>query len=497
MNYLQLYRLIRYNASLKDERHPMFEKNRFMKFLILFMWLYYAAILILFGVTLPLGMKDTYNGVAAFHVLDGFVPYLLIVDFWLRFILQETPVQQVHPYSLLPIRRSFLMNVYLFRTGFSYGNTYWGFLLVPFGMIAVLPLLGWFSLVGWLIGWWLLFIANGFLYLITRTLCLQNLVWVLLPAALNGGLLALMLVPDQNPLDMPFTKMMYGFALGNFLPYLIILLLIGVLFWICYHQQMHMVYNEVGKKEEIEIKNTNQLNFLSRFGILGEFLKLEMKLRLRNKQVRTSFLIALGCMVMLSMLLNFTEAYDNEFMTNFICLYDYAVLGMMTLITIMCFEGNYIDGLMSRRESIYSLLKAKYYISSSLLLIPIILVSPSIMIGKISIWMNLGYLFFTAGVIYPIMFQLAVYNRNTIPLNQKLTAKQASTAQNIISIAILFVPIGIEKICVIILGDIWGFVLLMSIGIIGICTHKLWLQNIYHRFMSRRHYIMEGMRASR
>ena len=46
MNKYQLYKLLRKHEDLKVKRHPMFDKNRFMKFLLIFMWLYYAAILI-------------------------------------------------------------------------------------------------------------------------------------------------------------------------------------------------------------------------------------------------------------------------------------------------------------------------------------------------------------------------------------------------------------------------------------------------------------------
>ena len=49
MNKYQLYKLLRKNENLKERRHPMFDKNRFMKFLLIFMWLYYAAILIFLG----------------------------------------------------------------------------------------------------------------------------------------------------------------------------------------------------------------------------------------------------------------------------------------------------------------------------------------------------------------------------------------------------------------------------------------------------------------
>ena len=84
MNKYQLYKLLRKHEDLKVKRHPMFDKNRFMKFLLIFMWLYYAAILIFMGVTMAIGMKGAYNGVAAFHVLDGWFPIVLIIDFWIR-----------------------------------------------------------------------------------------------------------------------------------------------------------------------------------------------------------------------------------------------------------------------------------------------------------------------------------------------------------------------------------------------------------------------------
>ena len=497
MNKYRLYRLISQNADLKDKRHPMLDKNRFMKFLIVFMWLYYAAILLFMGVVMAMGMKHSYNGVASFHVFDGGLLYLLIIDFWVRFVLQETPAQNVQPYALLPIRRSFLMHLYLTRSGISWGNLYWGFMLVPFGLIAIVVPIGWGAFFGWLLGWWLLIVADSYAYLFCRALCMKHLAWVLLPAAIHGALLAIMLVPDKNPLDMPCTLLMYGFLQWEFLPFLCAIALIAFLYWANYRLQMGMVYDEVGKKEEKEIKHATQFNFLNRYGQLGEYLKLEVKQRMRNKTVKMSFFLGLGLMIMLSSIMYFSDVYDNSFMRSFICLYNYIVLGMMTLITIMCYEGNYIDGLMSRRESILQLLRAKYYFNVLLLFIPPIILLPLMIIGKMSVWMNVGYFFFTAGVLYPLFFQLAVYNNNTLPMNTKLTGKQASTAQNIFSMVIFILPIGFEKASTVLLGEPWGYVLLALLGIIGIVTHQYWLRNVYKRFMVRRYKNMEGFRASR
>lgn len=497
MNKYKLYKLISQNADLKEKRHPMLDKNRFMKFLMIFMWLYYAAILLFMGVIMAMGMKHSYNGVAAFHVFDGGLLYVLMIDFWMRFGLQETPAQNAQPYALLPIRRSFLMNVYLTRSGFAWGNLFWFFLLVPFGLIAIAIPHGWGAFFGWLLGWWLLIVANGFAYLFCRALILKHLAWTLLPAAIHGALLSIMLVPDKNPLDMPCTILMYDFLRWKLLPFLYVSGLIAFLYWANYRLQIGMVYDEVGKKEEREIKHATQFNFLNRYGKLGEYFKLEIKQRMRNKTVRMSFFVGLGFMIMLSAISYFTPAYDGGFMRSFICLYNYIVLGMMTLVTIMCYEGNYIDGLMSRRESILQLLQAKYYFNILLLIIPPIILLPLMIIGKMSVWMNVGYFFFTAGVLYPLLFQMAVYNNNTLPMNQKITSKQGNTAQQIFSMVILFLPIGFEKAATALLGEPWGYIFLALLGIAGIVTHQYWLRNVYKRFMARRYKNMEGFRASR
>ena len=70
MKSYKLYKLICKNADLQEKRHPLIDKNRFMKFLMVFYWLYFAAILLFMGVVMAIGMKNSYNGVAAFHVFD-------------------------------------------------------------------------------------------------------------------------------------------------------------------------------------------------------------------------------------------------------------------------------------------------------------------------------------------------------------------------------------------------------------------------------------------
>ena len=493
----RLYRLLCANEKLKTARHPMLDKNRFMKVLIWFMFLYYAAILLLMGVMLPLGMRGAYCDVAAFHVLDGLFPWVLIVDFWVRFVLQETPAQQAKPYTLMPIRRSFLMHIYLIENCLTLGNLFWGFMLIPFGLMTVLPLLGFGGFLSWFVGWWLMFVADGLAYLFVRALCSKHLAWTLLPLVIHGTLVAVMTVPDHNPLDMPCTVFLYDFALGKVSPYLLMAVIIAFLYSINYWLQLRMVHDDVAKKEEVVMKNTTQMNYLNRFGMTGEYIKLETKLRLRNSQARMQTFVMFFLTVLLCGIHYFTPVYDNSFMKSFICLYAYISIGGTSLATIMSVEGNYIDGLMSRRESVYAVLCAKYYFFSAILIVPFMTVLPLIIAGKLSLWMNLGYLFFTVGVAYPSLFVLAIYNKDTLPLNQKATAKQGNMMQQLASLVMIFCPVLIERVGVLVAGEVPTYLFMMALGVVGVCTHRRWLRAIYKRFMQRRYENMEGFRNSR
>ena len=109
----------------------------------------------------------------------------------------------------------------------------------------------------------------------------------------------------------------------------------------------------------------------------------------------------------------------------------------------MSYEGNYIDGLMSRKESIYSLLRAKYILYSIALLIPTILMIPGMVTGKVSVLGCIAWLIFIPGAVYCCLFQLAVYNNKTTDLNSKMTSRQniGTGLQNLISGGAFGIPL--------------------------------------------------------
>ena len=210
--------------------------------------------------------------------------------------------------------------------------------------------------------------------------------------------------------------------------------------------------------------------------------------------------MSVALVLVLSLIISTTDIYDNSMYTNFWGLYNYLIFGSIGVMRIMSNEGNYIDGLMIHKENLLCSFKTKYYLYCIILLWPFLLMLPTVIAGKWSLYMLVSYGTFTAGFQYFILFQMAIYNRQTLPLNTKFVGKgglQTNYVQLVAGIGVYLVPMILVSVLQSAFSDTVGYTAMMVIGLVFIATHKWWLRNIYNRWMKRRYDIMAALRASR
>ena len=426
--------------------------------------------------------------------------FILALDFLLRLPFLKTPTQEVKPYLLLPIKRSRLIDFLLLRSGLNSFNLLWLFLFVPFAIITVTKFYGIGGILTYCIGIWLLIVFNNYWYLLCRTLMDERIWWVLLPIAVYGGIAAALFIPDNSPLFGFFIDLGEGFITGNILTFICVLVAITLMWFINRSIMQKLVYNELNKTEDttVQVKTVSEYKFLDRYGEIGEYIRLELKLLLRNKVCRKSLYSVTAIVLIFSLTISFSDIYDGG-SRDFFVLYNYIIFGILFLSPLMSYEGNYIDGLMSRKESIYSLLRAKYILYSIALIIPFVLMIPGMVTGRVSVLGCIAWIVFVPGAVYFCLFQLAVYNNKTLDLNAKMTGRQnvGTGLQNLISGAAFGVPLLLFFVLNATVGkEITPWILLV-IGILFIATSRWWLRNVYHRFMKRRYKNMEGFHDSR
>ena len=434
-----------------------------------------------------------------YHIMNQGFLYVMFADFLIRFMGQPAVAQELKPYLLMPVKKNRLIDTFLIQSGMSGFNFIWFFTYVPFAFLTIIRFYGFGGMFLYLIGIWMLFVLNNYWYLLCKMLMSEKTIWYLLPVAVYGALGCAEFLLDGLPISRFTMDLGEGFIEGNPLSFLFMLACIGVLFFINLKLQQRMIYNELSKKEDTKIKRVSEYKFLDKYGEVGEYIRLELKLITRNKTVKTQFRMGLIVMLGFSFALAFTDVYDGSYMTSFICLYNYAVLPIMTLGQVMSFEGNYIDGLMSRKESIFNLLRAKYYLTTLIILVPFLIMMFPIAKGKITLLAAIAYLIFVAGFVFFMLLQLAVYNTRTLPLNANLmkSNKSSNWIQGLVTGCAFMLPLLIDKLLSALLQEEVAHIILILIGLGFIATHNLWIKNIYKRFMKRRYKNMEEFRASR
>ena len=221
---------------------------------------------------------------------------------------------------------------------------------------------------------------------------------------------------------------------------------------------------------------------------------------MRNKNMRGSFLYGVIFTIILSIIISYTDIYDDAFSSKFFMVYVFIISGAMLLVKVMGAEGNYIDGLMIHKENILQLLHAKYYFYMALLILPFIIMLPTVFMGKYTLLQLFATMIFAAGPVYCVFMQMAVWNKQTIPLNSKLVSKgnvETNWFAVIAEMAAMFMPVVIISVLSIFFSQTITFIIMLIIGLAFIAASPYWMRNIYNRFMRVRYTNMESFRATR
>lgn len=490
--FLFYYRLLSHHRWLAERRSPLFASNRAAKWTMAVSGLLLAAYLVFIAVLMALSIRGE-RGHTALEFFMGISVFVLIADFLGRFFLQNTPSHLVKPYVLLPIPTHVLIDSFVLRSLFSPSSVIWLFLFLPYCLMAVVFPYGLAPALSFLLLWWLLIMVDSQWYAIVRTLVIGNMLWWILPIGV-GLLLFLPWLLSGN-----FDHMLEFYASigslldeGSLVPHLAALALLLLLIVINSRVQYHAVWTELTKEGRQSFHTLSGLAALNKYGLVGEYLKLEIRSLLRNKGPRKLFFSATVIVVFISLLITLSTVYDDAFMTNFWCIYDFIVYGGMLLTRTMSYERNYISCLMVHKESLLSLLTAKYYFSCLVIAVPFVMMMPMIIIGKWSLLMVVSYAVFTAGMQYFLLMQIAVYNKQRLPLNEKFIGNGNTNYVIMLLMILAFViPMFLINILQSVLTEQVSWCVMMTIGCGFIATHHLWIKNIYNRIMKNKYSLTE------
>ena len=164
-----LFKALRKHRKLAEKRAINYEQNKTAKVLIYVLSGFMIGYLIFFAVMLAM-IANSSESLTAVELMMGIAPFILLIDFLFRFMAQQTPSQIIKPYLLLPIPSALCIDTFISTSLFTWGNTIWFAMLLPYAIMSVVFSEGIWVTLGFLFVYYLLILANSQWYAIARTL---------------------------------------------------------------------------------------------------------------------------------------------------------------------------------------------------------------------------------------------------------------------------------------------------------------------------------------
>jgi len=481
-------------------RNPMFERNLAVRIFMYFMFGLLALEFLSFGFVLNSLLIKTGPYEQAIDTFNSILPYLFVFDFIIKFFFKTNESMQIAPYLTLPVKRNKLFDFLLRKEFTSFWNFYLLFLVVPFAFMAVTPFFGFPAAVLYILLFFLLCVANSLLVSIINNFISKS-IWFYILAAIRvvyPFFLIFICKIDLGGFIAQLGEMFLNYNLWTYIAFIVFFAAL----WVINRLQMRdRLYYELQGDKVDKISSFSSLSFLDRFGAIGDFINLELRMITRSPRLKQQLIITI---FIPGLFLYMLYAPNNIFAKSgpfIFLLYGTMAIGLMGIIMgqyLFTSESSFFDGLAARKVSLLELLKSKYILYCSYsLLVTLLLLIPAFQ-GRINGFLLVSLLFYVTGPIYFIIFQNAVYNKTYFDLFDKgmWNWKGQSGNMVVLSMITIFVPVIVMLILNAIFGETVTYSFMLIVGLGFTLTAKYWLTWIYNRFLKRKYKNMEGFRSN-
>lgn len=291
-------------------RSASFAKNLALKILMGFGVIYFAVMFVALGVLAFYGLKESFPN--PLIVINKYLIYYFVFDLVFRLALQKMPVMNIRPLLTLPIKSSTIVNFSLGKTYLSFFNILHAFLFLPFAIVLLINGYDVLSVILWLLSIIFLFYINNFLNILLNNK--DKLFAVFLVILIAFGASQYYNIFDVTLYTGGFYQSLFDTKWMIVVPFVVLI----ILYYVTFNYFKSNLYLDAGLASKHDIAKTENLTWLNQYGVMGTFLKNDIKLIKRNKRSKTT--IFMSIMFLFYGLLFYSggiESYDNPAMHMF------------------------------------------------------------------------------------------------------------------------------------------------------------------------------------
>lgn len=445
-------------------RSQLFVTNLILTIVVGIYAVMFAALLLIFGFGTYFIIEE--EGLNPIQEINRYMIYFFGADLMLRYMFQKFNTNNIRSLLLTNIPKTKIVKNILGRSVFSVFNL--------FGLLYILPLIGtlFFNLeitlplLLWSVSILLFLYFNNYLNLLLNKI--DIFFYVIFGIAIVAGI-------AQYYEWITITDYTYSFYNAFYeYPFLVAVLAIvlGGMIYLAYKNYLANLYLDKGlEAKQNEAQNIN-LSWLDKYGTTGTFLKLDIKMLLRNKRSKSTMWMSF-----------FFVFYGLLFFTNLVPMYNNPIMHMFASIFVtggFIFNfGNYIPSwdssyypfMMTQKFTYKDYLKSKWWLMVISTCICVVLALFYLSFGLDIYLMILAGAIFNIGVNTHLVMLSGAFVKTPIDLGTNKNLMGDKNAFNIKTLLLalpkMLLPMFLYGIGVFIKDATLGYILVSLAGIIG------------------------------
>ena len=472
-------------------RSPFWQKSIWLNILLGILGLYLMLNIVVIGYFADVILKKIFSDTDVIESFTRILFYYFAFDLIFRFFIQQIPTLSIQPYLALPIAKSKLLHYPLIKSATSFINFLALLLILPFFVKVICntyPPLFCFTFIITILS---LIAINNFLnFSLKKHFSKRPLLIILLLAII--GLVIYLDVNKVISFSGYFSSVFLSIAKT---PIFVVIpvTMAGLSYYIGYNLLKKNAYIE-----DIQIsqrKNAANLTFLSHYGEIGNLMRTEIKMILRNKRPKS--LLYISVMFFAYGFLFYQDKNINNYMILiFMGFFFTSIFAIQYGQFSFSWESSFFDSYMANKISPFNYIKSKYLLFAFTSFISFIVTLPYALISARIGFINAAMLLYNIGISSVVLLYICTFNTSRIDLGRSQFMNYQGTGMthflSVLPIAgfpiivyLLFKYFGVPEYSIYVLG---------LIGLIAIVCNKYLIQVVERQFVKRRYKMALGFR---
>jgi len=484
--------MVRYMLRLEwlsFRRAPAFGAKLAIKILMVFLALYFITIFTGLGIGLYYLLED--EGLPPLPTVNAYLIYYLLADLILRYFFQQMPVTHIKPLLSQPVSKRFIVHFSLVKSMLSVFNWIHAFLFIPFTVVlhingfTALQVLSWHAMVMGCL--WLNHFANILSNYLQRVFYpLLVLVVAALVCEFNG-------VFSLSLWMQPF----FDYSFTHYFPVLLLWGGVVALYLISFRYFTTQMRLDVGLAKKADQVKATQLHWLDRWGLMGTFMKNDIRLILRNKRARAT-LISSGMILFYGLLFMQDTYKEMPFMMVFAGIFTSGGFLFSFGQFVPSWDSAYYPLMMSQNIQYRDYLNAKWWLIVSATALSAVLALFYLYFG----WLT--YLYILCGAVYNIGINAylvllgGAFVKTPIDLSSASQAFGQRQGFNLklmlISLPKLVLPMLVYFIGTLLVSPLVGILAVCVVGLLGLIFKNAVFRYIEQLYKTEKHLTLAAFK---